>query len=371
MSGVSVEHGALRTLARTMLLAMGSEPAEATIVSDHLVDANLSGHDSHGVGLLPMYVRDRLAGNVTANLHPTLLRDDGVIGVFDAAFGFGHVAAREATVWGIAREQDKGVAIVSLRDAYHLARVGTYGEQACAAGLISIVFVNVVSTGLPKVAPFGGVDGRLQTNPICIGIPAGDDLPPFVLDFATSEIAMGKVRVAHNEGRRPRLGALMDSAGRPTDDPAVMFEAPFGAILPFGAHKGSGLALACELLGGALSGGPTNQTTAPRTGGVINGLFAIFIDPARFVELPYFHREIAAILAHVKASPPIDPEKPVLTAGEPERARRRARIAGGVPLDATSWREILAAARQAGVADPEALIGHSVKPTAPPSSSTS
>src|SRR5271157_5340559 len=125
MSGVWVRHEALRALTRAMLLSTGSEVAAATIVSDHLVDANLAGHDSHGVGLLPMYVKDRLAGNVEPNLHPVLLREDGAIGVFDGAFGYGHVAAREVTGWGIARTKDKGAVIASLRNAYHVARVGT------------------------------------------------------------------------------------------------------------------------------------------------------------------------------------------------------------------------------------------------------
>ncbi len=360
MSGVLVKHEALRALTRNILLSTESNAAEAGIVSDHLVDANLAGHDSHGVGLLPMYVRDRLAGNVWPNLHPVLRREDGVIGVFDGQLGYGHVSAREATAWGIARAAEKGVAIVSLRNAYHIARVGTYGEQACAAGLISILFVNVVAGGLQKVAPFAGADARLHTNPICIGIPAGDDRPPFVLDFATSQIAMGKVRIAYNEGRQLAPGAMIDCEGKPTNDPAVIFEEPFGAILPFGEHKGSGLALACELLGGALSGGPTNQSTAARGGGLLNSLLAIFIDPARFVELPYFHQEIAAGLAHVKGSPPAAADRPVMTAGEPERGRRRSRLADGIPIDGASWKEILAAAELAGVTNVESAPPASV-----------
>ena len=342
MAGVVIRHEALRVLARQMLAATGSAVDEAATVADHLVDANLAGHDSHGVGLLPMYVRDRLADNVHPNRHVILVREDGVIGVFDGDLGYGHVVARETTEWGIARAKDSGVAILSLRDAYHIARVGTYGEQACAAGLVSVVFVNVVAGGLQKVAPFGGADARLHTNPICIGIPAGPDHPPFVLDFATSQIAMGKVRVAHNEGRKMAPGTLIDSHGAPTTDPAVVFGEPFGSILPFGGHKGSGLAVMCELLGGVLSGGPTNQSTAPRRGGIINNLLAIFIDPARFTELPYFHREVEAVIAHVKASPPASNGRPVLIAGEPERLSRAQRLADGVPIDQASWSEILA-----------------------------
>jgi uncharacterized oxidoreductase len=355
MTGVLVQHEALRALGRAMLTAMGSDADEAAIVADHLVDANLAGHDSHGVGLLPMYVRDWRAGHVSPNRHATLLREEGSVGVFDGGFGYGHVGAREATAWGLARARSLGVAILSLRNAYHIARVGSYAEQACGAGLISIFFVNVVAGGLQKVAPFAGADGRLHTNPVCIGIPAGDGVPPFLLDFATSRIAMGKVRVAYNERRRLPLGSLIDAQGEPTGDPSVIFEEPFGAILPFGEHKGYGLALACELLAGALSGGPVNRSTAPREGGLLNNVLAVFVDPTRFVELPYFHEEIAAVLAHVKRSP-TTAQQPVMTAGEPERASRAKRLAEGVPIDATSWAEIVAAAGNAGAADAADIV---------------
>ena len=366
MTGVLAPHQSLRTLGRRALIAMGSAPEEAEIVADHLVDANLSGHDSHGMGLLPMYVREWRAGYLQLNRRPTRVRDDGSIGIFDGGSGFGHVGAKQTTEWGLSRARELGVAVLSLRNAYHIARVGTYAEQACNAGLISILFVNVVAGGLQKVAPFGGSDGRLHTNPICIGIPAGDDTPPFLLDFATSRIAMGKVRVAHNEQRRLPSGYLIDQQGRPTGDPSVIFEEPYGAIVPFGEHKGSGLALACELLAGALSGGPVNRTTAPRAGGLLNNLLGIFIDPQRFVELPYFHEEITAVLAHVKASPAATAGQEVMTAGEPERASRRQRLAEGIPVDATSWAEILAAAESAGVTNAASFVE-----TRPLASSTS
>lgn len=350
MAGVLVKHEALRALGREILVSMGSDAREAGIVADHLVDANLSGHDSHGVGLLPTYVRERHADFVRPNRKAILVREDGVFGILDGDAGYGHVMAREATEWGIARAREKGAAIVTLRNAHHIARVGTYAEMAIEAGMVSIFFVNVVAGGLQKVAPFGGSDARLHTNPICIGVPMGSQ-PPFVLDFATSKIAMGKVRVAYNEKRKVAPGVLIDSRGVPTTEAAVLFEEPYGAIVPFGDHKGFGLAVMCELLGGVLSGGATNQDAGLRPGGLYNNLLAIFIDPTRFGELPYFHREIEAVLAHVKASPPANPGAPVLTAGEPERAYRKKRGAEGIPVDAVSWREILDAADNAGVSD--------------------
>lgn len=346
MSFVSVDHAELRRLGHEAFVAMGSGPEEAAIVADHLVEANLKGHDSHGMGLLPMYVDDRLAGHLHANRHPALVREEGVIGVFDAGMGYGHVAAREATDWGIARAQAAGAAIVGLRHAYHLARVGAYGERAAAAGLVGIFFVNVIA-GPPKVAPFGGSDGRVLTNPICIAVPGAEGGLPYMLDFATSEIALGKVRVAYNEGRPLREGVLIDATGAPTTDPAVMFEPPIGAVRTFGEHKGSGLAVACELLAAALTGGPANTSPIPERRGVTNNLLAVLIDPARLTDAPLFRSEVAAVLDHVKASRPADPERPVLVAGEPEAATRALRLRDGVPVDEKSWREIGAAAARA------------------------
>jgi len=187
MKAVVIQVEALRTLTRRILVASGSDSGEAEIVADHLIDANLSGHDSHGVGLLPMYAKDRVDGFLKPNGHARLVREDGAIGVFDGGMAYGHVAAREASAWGIARARTSGVAIVGLRNSYHIARVGTYGEMAAAAGLVSIMFVNVVA-GTQGVAAFGGADGRLHTNPICMAIPAGRR-DAWMLDMATTTVA--------------------------------------------------------------------------------------------------------------------------------------------------------------------------------------
>src|SRR5262249_9801021 len=154
-----------------------------------------------------------------------------------------------------------------------------WAEQCITAGYLSIHFVNVVSE--PVVAPFAGRDARFSTNPFCVGIPlAGQQ--PILLDFATSRIAVGKVRVALNKGEQVESGTLLDSHGVPTTDPAAIFSDPHGAILPFGAHKGYGLAIVCELLGGALTGGRTMRSRrAPGTYAIINSMLSIIIDPDR------------------------------------------------------------------------------------------
>lgn len=349
VSSITVDHARLRAVARAVVKATGSDDAEAAEVADHLVEANLRGHDSHGVGMLPAYVQNYLDGHLKPNRHAKLLREHGSIAVFDGEMGYGQKIAREVMDWAIARARNSGVAIVALRDVQHIARVGSYGEQAAAAGMIALLFVNALS-GHPFVAPFAGSDGRFSTNPVCIAIPGEDAEEPFVLDFATSVVAMGKVRVAYNQGKQMAPGMLIDDHGRPTTDPGVLWpDRSKGAILPFGLHKGYGLAVVSELLGGALTGNLTYQPENSRAVGIKNGMLAIVFDPTHFGDVGAFRDEMAAFLEYVKASPPADPQAPVLVAGEPERISRKRRVAQGIPIDAKTWSEIRSAADALGV----------------------
>jgi hydroxycarboxylate dehydrogenase B len=219
------------------------------------------------------------------------------------------------------------------------------------ADFVGLLFANV-HFGRQIVAPFGGSDARLHTNPICIAVPSLNAEAPFVLDFATSRIALGKTRVAFNKQAPVAEGSLIDASGAPTTDPGVMFAAPFGALLPFGEYKGSGLAVVCELIAGAMLGGLRNDAKDPPSQGLVNNLLAIVIDPARFGDPGQFRASVAAVLDHVKQSPPADAERPVLFAGEPERAMRAARQRDGIPIDSRTWAEIVAAGRALGIATP-------------------
>lgn len=342
-------HDRLREIAARLLAAAGAAGPDAGTVADHLVDANLAGHDSHGVGMLPQYVRAIQAGLLDPRAHALVEDRGGAVLAADGRTGFGQVVAREAIAAAMARARETGVAVVALRNAFHVGRVGTYGEQAAAAGLASVHFVNVVGHG-PIVAPFGGGDARLSTNPVCVAIPGAGGEPPFLLDFATSLVALGKVRVAVDRGLPMPPGHLLDASGRPTTDPAAMFSDPRGAILPFGLHKGYGLAVACELLAGALGGGGTIPTVARQPGRITNNMLSFVLDPARLPGAPRSGEEMAAVLGFVKASPPADPAAPVLVAGEPERAARAQRLAGGIPVDAATWDQIVDAGRSVGLA---------------------
>lgn len=342
-----IEAGRLRAVAERVLRGGGSTEAEAAIVADHLVESNLRGHDSHGIGVLPAYVRNIRAGRLVPNRHAEFLRRDPSIAVVDGGMGYGQVIAREATGWAIEAARSQGLALLALRHVHHIGRVGTYGEQAAAAGMIMLAFVNGIS-GAPRVAPFGGREPRTGTNPICIAVPHGD--APIVLDFATSRIALNKVRVARNEGRHVAPGSIITHEGAPSTDPDVLYgEGPRGALLAFGEHKGSGLALICELLGGALSGGGAAQRADAADPAIINGMTAILINPASVVDLPWFAQEVQAVVEHMKTAAAIDPASPVLLAGDPERISRRHRLQHGIPVDATTWRDINTAAASVGV----------------------
>ena len=340
-----VDQAKLRTLASKIVTAGGSKPDEAEIVADHLVEANLRGHDSHGVGMLVAYVRDFEGGTLKPNQKPEVVSDTGTISVWDAHAGYGQVVARQAVEWAIGAAKKHGVAVNGLRNAHHIGRVGTYGEIAARAGMVSMHFVNVAS-GPPPVAPFRGREGRFLTNPVCIAIPGTSSNEPIVLDFATSRVAMGKVRVAHNAGKKMLDGALLDHQGKPTTNPAVMYTEPKGVVLPFGEHKGSGLALVCELLAGAIVGSATVTTMTPPDRGIINGMLSIVIDPAKLSTRDSMLAEIDSMIEWVKSAKPSDPDLPVLIAGEPERIARAERMAKGVDVEDETWRQLMAIAER-------------------------
>src|SRR5205085_7154375 len=209
----------LRATVATIIQAAGSTPQEAKTVADNLVLANLSGHDSHGVGMVPRYSGAVLDGGLKPNASIEVKFDGGSLLAIDGCRGYGQVVGEQAMRLAIARAQENGSCVMALANAHHLGRIGHFAEMAVERGLVAIHFVNVQSR--PVVAPWGGGDGRYGTNPFTVGIPLAGRAP-FVLDFATSRVAQGKMRVAHNEGRQVDPGYLIDEKGRPTTNPGVV-----------------------------------------------------------------------------------------------------------------------------------------------------
>jgi uncharacterized oxidoreductase len=325
----------------SIVAAGGSEAREARMVAENLVTANLMGHDSHGIGMIPRYVDALLEGGLSANQHPKVKLDSGALLALDGCQGYGQVIGAEATDMAVQRARQHGSCIMALGRSHHLGRIGQWGEQAAAQGLVSLSFVNVISRAI--VAPFGGADARFGTNPVCIAIPVPGE-PPFVLDMATSAVAQGKIRVAHNKGEKVSPEWLLDDQGNPTSEPRFGVVAPFGALRTFGLHKGYGLALVCELLGGALTGGGTWHSDDRSKRRVWNGMLTILVDPARLDTDQLFAQETRAFLDSLRRSPVAPGFDKVRIAGEPERETRARREKEGIAVDATTWEEIRAAA---------------------------
>jgi uncharacterized oxidoreductase len=324
-----------------IVAAGGSNVAEARLVADNLVTANLLGHDSHGIGMIPRYIDAVLEGGLAPNQHPKVTLDGGALLALDGCKGYGQAIGREAMQLAIERARQHGSCVMTLANSHHLGRIGHWAEMAVAQGLVSMHFVNVLSHA--RVAAYGGRDPRFGTNPCCIAIPLPGEAP-FVLDYATSAVAQGKLRVAHNKGEKVPPGRLIDTEGRPTDDPRYAVVPPFGAMLPFGEHKGYGMAVACELLGGALTGGGTWHYGESDKQRVLNGMLTIVIDPQRLGTAQAFEREARLFLDWLRKSRTAPGFDRVRLAGEPEREYREKRAREGIPVDATTWGEILRSA---------------------------
>ena len=345
MKLVFQKHNLIRAI-EAVVAKGGSDAREARMVAENLVTANLMGHDSHGIGMIPRYVESLLEGGLLVNRHPKVTLDTGALLALDGCQGYGQVIGHEAMAMAVERAKKHGSCVMTLGRSHHLGRIGQWGEQAVAAGLISIHFVNVISRAI--VAPYGGADARFGTNPVCIAIPLPGE-PPFLLDMATSAVAQGKIRVAHNKGEKVSRDWLIDDRGNPTDDPRYGVIDPLGALRTFGLHKGYGLALACELLGGALSGGGTEHQGGDRSKKrVWNGMLAILINPSS-MKNSSFEEEIKAFLASLRQSPAAPGFDKLRIAGDPERETRARREKDGINVDPTTWKEIHAAGGKLGL----------------------
>ena len=343
----------LTAIATAILLHAGRNQTAAERVSSRLVSANVTGHDSHGVGMIPAYVDGIRSGQLLPNAEIEIVNDKGPFQLIDGGRGFGHVIAEQAMEVAIERAKASHFSVLSLRNSFHLGRLGDWGEMAARSGFICIIYANVQSER-PLVAPHGGSDARFVTNPYCTAIPATEKHPTFILDMATSTIAMGKARVANLSGKQVPEGSVIDQQGNPTTDPSVMFQEPAGSLTPFGQHKGFGLALLGDILGGAFSGGGAYLPEREVPDRIINNMMAILIDPNVFGEAKEFGIDVDKYIDWVKASPPAPGFDAVLMPGDPERLCTMERRNNGIPLDAGTIQQLIATARSVNV--PEEII---------------
>ncbi len=350
---VTIPAESLSDFVRDIFAAAGCSAAESTRIGKYLVEANLTGHDSHGVIRVPRYLQMLRDKAIVADATIEVVVDTPVLAVVDGKYGFGQTVGPQAVQIGIDKCKKMGLAAIALRNAGHTGRTGDFAEMAAAEGLVSVHFVN--ARGSVLVAPYAGVDRRFSTAPYCVGIPRPGQ-PPLVLDFATSIVAEGKVLVASQGGKKIPGDALIGPDGAPSADPHLLYgdytpDGPRnhrqgkGAIRAFGEHKGSGLAFMCELLGGALTGNGATQDGQR----FANGMFSVFIDPRVVDPSNFFDPEVARYTEAVKSSRPAAPGSDVLVPGEPEIRTRAQRTADGVPLPDDTWASIVGAARTAGL----------------------
>jgi hydroxycarboxylate dehydrogenase B len=342
---------ALTDFATTLLAAGGLEADEAALVATSLVGANLRGHDSHGVMRIPSYLDACSKGDVVPGAALTAIRQSASIFVGDAHWGFGQTQAQRLTRLLVEMAAETGLAVGTLIHSSHVGRLGEYCEMAADAGMVSQIMVNTHGHAR-RVAPPGGKAPRLGTNPLAMGVPAPGG--PLVLDFGTSATAEGKVRVKRIAGALCPSGWLLDSEGRPTNDPTTLYGSPPGTILPMGgdqAYKGFGLGLMVEIFAGALSGGTCIREVPVNQNG--NCVFMFVLDPSRLGGAEHFAREVADLGRFVRSCPTIDQGAEILLPGDPERRTLAVRTKQGIPLDQGNWAELTRLAERLAVAVPE------------------
>lgn len=333
----------LQPVVADILTAAGAPADYADIVAEHLVQANLSGHDSHGVIRVPSYVQAIDSGRFAPAGLPKVMDETASIAQIDGAHTFGQVTARMGAELGIKKAKEAGVTLVTMYNIGHTGRLGAYAEMAAAAGLAAMVWDGCIGGTRSVVIPLHGQGRKIGANPIAMGFPS-EKYGATVLDFATSMSAAGKVMVAQDKGERLPDKWIVDHDGQPTDDPRELEKG--GALRPLGmpsvGHKGYALAM--------MVGFMTMMASLP-TGAQMPqedrwGTVMLMIDIARFGSLRQFQRDVDAAIDYVKADP-LDGE--VLYPGEIETRRRAERLANGLELPEATWRAIVACAERLGV----------------------
>jgi uncharacterized oxidoreductase len=354
---------ALETLVRQIFEALGTPRASAAESARHLLRANLSGHDSHGVIRMPQYVAQTEAGEIAPSAMPDVTRETGATALIDARRSLGLYSTMFALDWAIGRVRRHGIAAAAIRHSAHIGRLGEYTEKAAGEGLMSIVTVGAAGPGVGGMVIFGGRKRFYGANPWSIGVPSADGALPMVYDGSTSTIAEGNVRVARAKKAQLPPDCIIGPDGSATTDPEQFYAG--GALVPLGGkvagHKGYGLAMASALVGAlAMIGDPTptligaqirEQSPDPR--GRIAGVFVIVIDPAAFGDAAIFRAMVAEHMAAAKRVPPADGVAEVLTPGEIEHRTRLERAHDGIPLPEPTRSDLGQIAARFGLAMPE------------------
>lgn len=332
----TVRPDTLIDFAQRLFVAAKVPADESEVVAHSLVDANLCGHDSHGVIRVPQYVGFVREGKLTAGVSLEILKETPAIIAADGSWGLGQVQAYRLLNRLLPKAKQVGIAGGTLRQCGHIGRLGEYAEWAAEHELALFATVNSHGSG-QRVVPPGGTKGRLSTNPICFGAPTPTN--PLVLDFSTSACAEGKIRVAFQKGESVPPGWILNAAGEPTTDPGDLYTDPPGSMLPFGgphAYKGFGLSFMMDALAGGLSGGDCTRPDRPMLG---RGNCVVFVlwDVDAFGGPDHFLDAVGGLTEYVRNTPRAAGVTEITLPGDPERLTRQKRQADGIPIPDGTW----------------------------------
>ena len=331
----------LQKIGRDIFKAQGLSQEKSEFLAETIVESNLTGHDSHGAYYFVTYSERIKEGHINVKAEPVVVHETPSTAYVDGKHAPGQITARMLTEVAVAKAKEHMVSAVGAFNCNHIGRIGYYTNWAAKQGVVALFFVNV---GSPSVAVYGGVGKTFGTNPVSVGIPTGD-AKPFLMDYATSVVAVGKISVARAKQDKIPLHWTRDKDGKPTDDPFAYKDG--GWLLPFGEYKGYALQLVSELLGAVLTGsrvGIDPDRVPPST----NGIFMIAVDPSAFVGLETFREGVDEIIGLVKELK-TEPGKKIMIPGEPEWETKNSRLAEGIPLPGETWEEIVSLAGKLGL----------------------
>jgi uncharacterized oxidoreductase len=334
-----VDYRELYRLAHKFLCQAGAPDENAARVAHALVLSNLKGVDSHGVMRLPQYLEHIQEGYVIPDALPEVVRETASTAAVDGQRAFGHIVAERATQIALEKAQAHDLAAVTLYNTRHIGRIGEYVEMTTDAGLIGFAFCSAIS----QVAPHGGRGRILGTNPLAIGIPSDGEYP-FVVDYATSALSEGKVRLARDKGVELPPGTILDVRGQPSNRPQDLYDG--GALLPLGTYKGYGLNLAIQILGSLLAKGGTPLLDQPTVG---NGALIIALCPGAFCDASELRSQTRALTQAVKDSALREGFAEILVPGEPEYRAEQERRAKGIFVADVTWHTVESAGLSIGM----------------------
>jgi len=346
-----VRSSELRTCVRNILQAVGVPSEKAELVAESLVAANLRGVDSHGIHLLPHYVRQIKVGNIDPLAEGHVVSEVGGCLLFDGESGIGQYISKVCCEHAVRLSGIHGLAMVVSRASNHFGAAAYWAQRISSVGMIGLV----VSNASPAVAPWQGKDGRVGTNPLCVSVPSHGK-GAWLLDMATTTVAMNRIVKAAGSGEKSiPAGWAMDSEGNPCTDTQ---QALRGLLMPLGGYKGSGLGLMIEILCGVLGGGAMST----EVGGVhivdrpmnTSQMF-MAIDVSRFLSQEEFNTRMARLVKNVKSSRPAHGFEEVLVAGEPEWRAEELRKSEGIPVEVNVWSELLKIAAELEVPVPKGI----------------